>query len=137
MDNIFILKRIAETDDGTFGVLLDRNVPFAVTLENRWYDNKTNLSCIPTGTYYCSRVNSPRFGHTWEIQEVPNRTHILFHWGNRDNDTNGCVLVAEEFGTLYGENAILSSNSKHRGFQELIDKTKDINDFQLIIQEFI
>ena len=42
-----ILKRIALTERGTFGVLLDNGVPFAVTLEREWMNNEPSVSCIP------------------------------------------------------------------------------------------
>lgn len=137
MNRIFIIKRIAETEHGTFGVILDGNTPFAITLENRWYNNEPNISCIPPGTYFCKRVLSPTFGNTFEIMDVQDRTHVLFHWGNRDNDTEGCILIAEEFGVLGGEGAILSSNREGKGFKEFIERTEDINDFMLVIQVFI
>jgi len=87
---IIRLKRIATSDkNGTFGVLLevDReagDVPFCVTLEPPLVLNKDGtttpfLSSIPTGIYICRRVDSPRFSNTFEITEVPGRTHILFH----------------------------------------------------------
>ena len=43
------IKRIAEIEDGTFGVILDGDTPFAVTLERNWLDNQANVSCIPAG----------------------------------------------------------------------------------------
>ena len=128
------IKRIAENEDGTFGVFINENQPFTVTLENKWLNNKPFVSCIPAGEYVCKRVNSPNFGNTFEVTNVPNRTHILFHWGNRSEDTEGCILIAEMFGVLYSEGAILMSRSgDDKGFNEFLDITKDLDEFKLKI----
>ena len=88
-----ILKRVATGPTGTFGVLIDSDVPFTLTLEDPWLHNQQNVSCIPAGDYKCLPVKSPRFGSTWEITNVVDRTHILFHAGNTTDDTSGCVLA--------------------------------------------
>jgi len=124
------IRRIAENDDGVFGVIIDGVTPFAITLENKWHNNKKNISCIPSGTYECRRVLSPTRGEVFEVKNVPGRTHILFHIGNTDDDTKGCILVAEEFGELNGETAILSSG---RGFKEFMKRLDGINKFTLNI----
>jgi len=71
------LRRIS-TGGRTFGVLKFDNTPFAVTLELDDLENRPNISCIPAGEYICKRVNSPKFGDTFEVANVPGRTHILF-----------------------------------------------------------
>ena len=88
------LIRKAANSLGTKGIL---EVPglttHLFTIENPWLDNKRTDSCIPTGTYICKPVNSPRFGKTIEVTNVPNRSHILFHAGNSPDDTDGCILL--------------------------------------------
>ena len=127
-----ILKRVAADANGTYGVLIDGNQPFAVTLERPWADNQRSVSCIPSGTYTCSRKLSPRFGNTFEITGVPGRSHILFHAGNTAADTEGCVLVAEEFAQLNGRVAVGNSRA---GFKELLTKLAGHNSFILQIKE--
>ena len=128
-----LLSRIATNDSGTFGVLLWNNQPFALSLEDPWRNNKQNISSIPAGTYLCKRVNSPKFGDTFEITGVQNRTHILFHKGNTHEDTEGCILIGEEFGILTGEPALLSSS---KGFSEFQRLTSNIELFILGIREY-
>jgi len=68
---------------GTFGTIQEENQPpFALTLEREWHLNERNISCIPAGNYQCKRVQSPKFGNTFEVKDVPHRSHILFHKGN-------------------------------------------------------
>ena len=77
-----IIKRVSHLEHATFGVLLDDHmVPFAATLEEAWVRNTPNISCIPPGMYTCRRVDSPKFGDTFEVADVPGRSHILFHKG--------------------------------------------------------
>lgn len=120
---------------GTFGVLLEDGSPFALTLEPQWYLNAQDLSCIPPAPgedqyYVCSRVESPKFGRTYEVLNVPGRGNILFHWGNRLRDTLGCIIIGEEFGVLSDELAVLSSK---RGFDEFIKRTDGYETFPLRI----
>ena len=126
------LKRVAENEDATFGVLINGDTPFAITLEPSWEDNKKGISCIPSGPYSCKRVKSPRFGDTFEILDVEGRTHILFQKGNSERNTQGCVLIAEEFGVLNGKAAVLASG---RGYREFMTILKDVDEFDLIIED--
>ena len=127
------LKRVTENEDATFGVLINGDIPFAVTLEPSWEDNKKGISCIPSGPYSCKRVKSPKFGNTFEILDVLERTHILFHKGNSEHNTQGCVLIAEEFGKLHGRAAVLASG---RGFTEFMYILQDVDEFDLIIEDY-
>ena len=107
-------------------------VPFAVTLERPWEDNKTDVSCIPSGRYTCRRVLSQWFGETFEIAAVPGRSHVLFHKGNTIHDTRGCICVAEEFGGTMENPTVVSSE---RGYRELMQLVSGLYEFTLMITE--
>lgn len=125
------LLRVGPTKQATFGVLRDENlIPFAVTLENPWLDNQRNVSCIPEGRYECKRVQSPRFGNTFEVTNVPNRSHILFHKGNKEDDTQGCILVGETFVWFDGVPAIGMSK---QGYGEFMSRLDGLDEFTLDI----
>lgn len=126
------LIRIGTTDYGTFGVLKDGPIPFALTLEQPWRDNEPNASCIPAGDYICRRVTSPKFGDTFEVTAVPNRTHILFHKGNLIEDTHGCILVGEQFTYL---NHLPGIGASAAGFGEFLSVMEGIPAFSLTIKE--
>ena len=89
------MKLIRDREDyfGTFGSLILPNGNILSTLEPSWIDNKENVSCIPAGTYQCAITQSPRYGKAYEVKNVPNRSHILFHAGNWAKDTQGCILL--------------------------------------------
>jgi hypothetical protein len=124
------LIRVATSEKGTFGVLIDQeeNMPFALTLELPWEDNQVNISCIPPGIYLCDTVNSPRFGYTFQVSHVEGRSHILFHRGNYKKDTKGCILIGEQF----EDDIILASRA---GYREFMFRLKGCLNFQLTIKE--
>ena len=126
------LKRVANRWEQTFGVLMhDNGQPLAVTLENPWQMNKPSVSCIPTGIWQCQRVDSPKFGDTFEVINVPGRSHILFHKGNVEADTSGCILVARRFGLLAGVPGIISSIE---GFRDFMEVMQNVDSFTLTIR---
>lgn len=132
MSRDFFLKRISHISSGTFGVLIDNDIPFCLTLERPWENNIRHISCIPGGVYNCSRVTSHKFGETFKVMSVQDRSHILFHKGNILSDTHGCIILGEEFGYLKGNEAVLSSG---RAFNEFMNRLKNINEFSLKIIE--
>lgn len=118
----------------TFGVFLDEGLPFAVTLEKPWLNNQKEISCIPCGDYICKRVNSPKFGNTFQVTDVLGRSEILFHAGNFMKDTHGCIILGEQFEPLNGENAVIASG---KAMSEFLQRTNGIDEFRLSIREFI
>lgn len=130
-----ILYRLPTTEQGTFGILTDLGIPFAVTLERQWLGNAKRVSCIPDGYYTCKRIQSPKFGETFEITNVEGRSEILFHKGNIDDDSHGCVLVGEQFDPVF-KNGILSGNgitSSTEGFNEFLSRLKGFPSFEIRI----
>ena len=117
-------------EDGTFGVFIDELIPFALTLELPWKNNEPFVSCIPSGIYTCNRIKSPKFGNTFQIMDVPGRYDILLHRGNIKRNTEGCVIVGEQFEYLYNKVAVLASR---KGFKEFMSKLKGENAFSLLI----
>lgn len=126
------LVRVSSNSEGTYGVLCQGTIPFAVTLERAWRDNKVGESCIPVGTYGCRRVVSPKFGDTFEVQGVPGRSAILFHKGNLQDDSHGCILIGEAFNPVTGRPGITASKE---GFEEFLNITSQTLFFQLEIIE--
>lgn len=127
------LIRVGQSEAGTFGVLRLGPIPFALTLEQPWRNNETNISCIPPTEYICRRIHSNKFGETFEVQGVERRSHILFHKGNVLADTQGCILVGEEFATDQSGGPILAASA--RGYNEFMAKLTGMDEFTLRIVE--
>ena len=119
-------------DTGTIGVLkLDKRV-FCMTLEPADRLNKPNISSIPTGQYICVRDNSPRFGETFLVLDVPDRSNILFHPLNIVEETEGCIGLGQYVDKLRGRRAILNSGKTFKRFmQEMTGEDR----FHLTIKE--
>ena len=133
MKPIIELVRLEENEEfGTFGVLKINKEVFCVTLEPGDLENKWNRSSIPAQQYICRLINSPMFGRTFEITNVPDRDHVLFHAGNRVKDTLGCVLLAQFFGKLKGDRAVLNSGATFERFMQIM---AGIDEFHLTVQE--
>lgn len=135
------LTRVATGADGTFGVLMLNYVPFALTLERPWANNRRGESCIPSGEYTCLRCkhspdygyrDSPKFGDTFQVFSVPDRALILFHKGNLTDDTHGCIIVGEQFEPLKGRPGVAASA---KGFDEFMRLTTGVESFGLKIVE--
>lgn len=110
--------RIESSEDGVFGLLRLDGRAQCLTLEPPDRGNTPNVSCIPAGRYVCRRVRSPRFGETFEVAEVPGRSHILLHAGNTGADTEGCILLGSRLGRVEGRRGVLASAEALRGFLE-------------------
>lgn len=90
------LTRFAPTKDGVFG----RLGPWT-TVEEEWQNNTPFVSCVPAASYLCKRVDSPKFGDTFELVDVPGRTHVLLHALNTEEGTQGCIGLAVRLGVLH------------------------------------
>lgn len=128
------INRLERAEDGIYGVLKLEWRCFCVTLELPWYDNQENISAIPDGEYICYRFQSPSRGEVWELQNLPNRKHVQIHAGNTVKDTLGCILVAQYFGKLQGNRAILNSG---KTFNEFMEATRQANRLDLTIDSYI
>ncbi len=126
-----VISRVAYNATETMGVLKVNNVPRMLTLEDPWQTNKTNISCIPQGSYTCKPYQSPKYPNTFEVIDVPGRDYILFHKGNTNHDTHGCILVGRRFGSLHNENAILEST---QAFGDFLSIVQGLNEFNLTIE---
>ena len=94
--NLLII-RDTFTEKSVIGKLYCNAEFIAHTLELAWRDNEKSVSCIPSGEYKC-RVRLERESATRGyvhllVQDVPNRSYILFHRGNYPSDSRGCILT--------------------------------------------
>ena len=95
-------------DDATNGMLFLDGVFECYTLEDEIRDVKVyGETAIPYGTYpveyrkeggfhnkYSARYGADHYGML-EIKDIPNFKWVLFHSGNTDENSAGCVLVGD------------------------------------------
>lgn len=121
-----ILSRFLIRSDGIFGHLsTDNAVPFGVTLEHAFpQPDGSYAPKIPTGTYTCQR-GMHQLHHmtdpfqTFEVLNVPGHTGILFHVGNYNTDSDGCILVGSDLGISQGIWMITRSADAFERFMNL------------------
>lgn len=89
------LYRYREDQFGTHGQIENANGDvICYTIERPWLNNQSDVSCIPLGTYQCSpHVKSNNGQECWILNDVPDRTGILIHTGNTDQDSEGCIII--------------------------------------------
>ena len=86
---------------------------------------------IPAGTYVVKLMPAeanPKHGVCWEVQNVPGRTDILFHSGNDERDSEGCILLGLGFSEF--NRSITSSFIAMRRFKRFLARATE---FQLVI----
>lgn len=122
------LARFSESDDGIFSHLWDEEKNLiAYTLEHAY--NKAPK--IPHGTFKCVRgthqlhENSAPF-ETFEITGVEGHSGLLFHCGNLQSESQGCVLV----GSGLEGNMITESRKAFEKFMELMT---GVDEFDLVV----
>lgn len=123
----FQLATVAVRTDGAFSAFLYEGRPFAVTCE-RTFENLRTV--IGNGRFKCRKTRYHRGGYdTFEIM-VPGHSRVLFHRGNTELDSLGCVLVAESFSLLDGVTGIGDSRG---GFNEFWNLAKGVDEFDLVV----
>lgn len=116
---IIDIIRYSSQDDSTLGILLLDGKFECYTLEDEHRDQKImHKTRIPDGIYKIGIRDQGGFHNRYkkmfpdihagmiEVKDVPNFKYILFHIGNTEADTSGCILL--------GQNAY--SNTDNIGF---------------------
>jgi hypothetical protein len=63
---------------------------------------------------------------TFEILGVPGHTGILFHWGNWNKDSDGCLCL----GMVRSGNAVLRSREAFANFMHMLE---GVNECTLVV----
>lgn len=134
-----ILQRDLYRSDGIFGALLDVNgTPLYSTLEHAFQSEKETdkwYAALSIGTYTCERgmhrlANMIPF-ETFEVMKAPGHWGILFHVGNYNKDSNGCILVGS-MRISTGAGLMISASKK--AFATFMQIQKDLDSFQLEVR---
>jgi len=118
---------------GTFGKMRINKQVFCETLEPADNENAQNISSIPAQQYICKRIDSPKYSDTFEITNVPERSHVLFHPGNTRSHTRGCVMLGQYVGKLKELRAVINSGDTFKQFMAIMT---GYDEFHLTIHEY-
>lgn len=124
-----LLSRKMFRDDGVFSVLHDR----FQTLEHSY----NLLPKIPNGTYTCVRGMHRLHGmtedfETFEVTGVEGHSNLLFHVGNYNEDSEGCILVGEQVGQKLNGGKMIT-NSKV-AFKQFMGLQAGVDSFTLVVE---
>lgn len=101
------------------------------TIERPWCNNQVNMSCIPEGIYRCKRYSSTKYPATWEVTDVPGRSHILFHVANTMKDVKGCIGLGKSL--MVGGIGVTRSVVAITEFKALL---QGVTEFMLEIRQY-
>jgi len=100
---------------GAFSTLTDAEGSIlCLTCEHTYrQDDGTWTPKIPPGIYTCRRGTHQLEGgdpfQTFEVTGIDGHSGLLFHKGNTEADSHGCILVGMVRGLLDGQPAVLKS----------------------------
>ena len=118
---------------GTNGKLECEGKLICNTIELPWKNNETRVSCIPEGKYFIKKRYSQKFQWHLVIENVQNRSLILFHPANNAlQELNGCIAPVTK---LSGPGLGLMSRKAFTTLKRLVYKVLDTNEsVELIVK---
>jgi hypothetical protein len=129
-----LLQRLENTQEGIHGVLKTSGQTICVTLEHAYGHGTVNATDgviyepkLPAGNYICVRGSHRLHSgpiETFEVENVPGHKGILFHVGNTQADSEGCILL----GTVRSGDSICASKA---AFHEFMQIMAGVNEFDL------
>lgn len=134
---MMLLTRTQRGSDGIFGELKDPSFMRRIfTLEHAYLKMESYVPIVPEGTYSCVRgmhrlENAIHPLETFEITQVPGHFDILFHMGNFNKDSQGCVLLGLEINQDITPRSITFSAFTFNLFMQTL---KGINQFELTVE---
>lgn len=123
--------------DGIFGALASTDGSFScVTLEHAYLTSSGSFGPkIPPGNYVCQRGVHQLAGMThtfvtFEITGVAGHTNLLFHFGNFNRDSEGCILLGEAVADYSQGEMITNSDAT---FQKFMEAQSGVDSFTLTV----
>jgi len=123
--------------DGIFGELhSEQSHLICETLEHAYLHGDTYFAKIPPGGYICKRSQHRLHGmqedfETFEVMGVPGHTGLLFHWGNFNRDSEGCILLGEAIKITEDKEEMLTNS--RRAFASFMALQDGSDEFTLIV----
>lgn len=117
----------------THGKLMIDEQFIAFAIELPWRENRKRISCIPEGTYTMRKRYSAK--HKWHyiIENVPNRSLILFHPANHaQKELLGCIAPVTK---IIKEGIGEQSRKAMQKLMEELEKRKINGTVKLVIKK--
>lgn len=85
------LTRFAHFDKGVLGRMVFPSGLELFTIERPWLDNRSNISCIPAGSYPLEWDMTGRIKEVPRLRDTGHRTQINIHAANLASELQGCI----------------------------------------------
>ena len=131
-----VLQRLAFRPDGIFSVLSLDGAPRFFTLEHAFASGGQGacLPIIPPGTYQCvlgaHKLAAGIPFQTYEVVGVAGHSGLLFHAGNVNADSEGCILLGGQTGFLGDSLEVLNSRL---AFSQFMDWAAGRPSFEMVV----
>lgn len=110
-------------DQATIGAFLHNNSSICKSIELPWLANQNQKSCIPEGLYKLTPYVSKKFGQTYQVQNVKNRSGILIHPANdAKKELKGCIAPVTSL------NKDLTGNESRKATEKIKNLIKSYQD---------
>lgn len=118
---------------GIFGRLLFDSFEFDTLEHSFLQSNGYYRPAVPVGVYKCKRgphrLHSAKDSfETFALMDVPKHTNILFHTGNYNSDSEGCILLG------LGREDFMLTNSR-KAFMKFMELLEGVEEFELSVEE--
>lgn len=136
-----ILRRNTFREDGVFGELLDEKFNHMfMTLEHAYKQEDGSYEPkVPAGEYLCKRgLHQLHKGDpfdTFEVTGIEGHAGILFHVGNYNKDSEGCILLGTGIGLMLKGGKMLTASTQ--AFGKFINDMGNEKAFTLVIEKII
>ena len=149
MQNLITVERFIKRPDWSISNVYVEDKLNCYSVEDEYRKVKVKgETCIPEGIYPLALVNSPKFSGSFmsndkfdiieskiydvkrhigykfhkviSVGNVPDFQNILIHWGNTDDDTDGCLVVGSSIGVINGQQGVLYSKEAYKRFYKLV-----------------
>lgn len=136
------LIRHKQTEWATFGRLYAHDgTEICVTCERPWVDKDADgkrdrgVSRIAPATYTVKRrLDSPKHGEVFELQDVPDATNIQIHAANWPTQLEGCIAVGSAFGEVtIGKVTAPGVTGSKMALAKFMREMQDVDTFLLTI----
>lgn len=131
------LIRLYSGPDGVLSTLRDlKGNEVAAVIEHSYKDGEGPWQAkMPAGVYSCRWGLHRLLGMTqdfatFEVMGVPNHKGILFHCGNFEKDSEGCLLLGISVQTVGGQIEVIDSRV---AFKKFMDNQAGIASFTLTV----
>ena len=119
------IDRTKESANATLSKITSVDVPGLELwgLERKWQGNRSNISCVPDGTYALVPWTSPKYGDVWSLTggtvtpHADDSPHLAARWGclihpaNYWDQLQGCLAPGQSSGEHKGDLCVWSSKA--------------------------